>query len=116
MVVTENRRCGRCPAEVRVTFRDAHETFTQEYAVNISEDGLFVKTNYPRPIGDVIRLRFTLPIQDITLEINSVVRWINFKESLGPVGMGVKFIDLDEAQKRAILQFVVDSQMTHKGF
>jgi uncharacterized protein (TIGR02266 family) len=116
MVVTENRRRTRYPGEVRVTFRDPQETCTQEFAVNISEDGLFVKTLFPRAIGDIISLRFILPVQSAPLEIKSVVRSVNLKESMGPVGMGVKFLDLDESQKRAILQFVVESQMTKEGY
>jgi uncharacterized protein (TIGR02266 family) len=116
MVVTEKRRSGRNPAEVRVTFRDPQETCTQEFAVNISEDGLFVKTLFPRAIGDIISLRFVLPVQSAPLEIRSVVRSVNLQESEGPVGMGVKFLDMDEKQKRAIFQFVIQSQMTQKGF
>jgi len=115
-VATEKRNCERRPAEVRVTFRDPQKTYTQEFAVNISEDGLFVKTFYPKAVGDIIRLRFILPVQSAPLEIESVVRWVNLKESMGPIGMGVKFLGLNEEQKKAILQFVIESQMTQQRF
>lgn len=115
-MVDDKRNSERRPAEVRVSFRDPQETYTQEFAVNISEDGLFVKTFYPKAVGDVITLRFLLPVQSAALEIRSQVVWVNLQGSKGPTGMGVKFLDLDEAKKKAILQFVIESQVTQQGF
>jgi uncharacterized protein (TIGR02266 family) len=115
MGLIENRRFERLEAEIEVDFRHGHESFV-EFTLNVSAGGLFIKTDYPRMPDDVIHMRFTLPDQNDIQDIKGVVRWSNRDAAKGPVGMGIEYVDLSERNRQAILQFIVTSQMTQKGF
>jgi uncharacterized protein (TIGR02266 family) len=87
----------------------AGNTFYTGLADNISEGGLFVATPDPKPIGTPIALRFRLE-EDAGPEIavNGEVRWVR-ESRMGPdapAGMGIRFLDLADADRRRIEQFV----------
>ncbi len=115
MSTKSTRKHERMTAEIEVSFRHGRESFSH-FTLNISAGGLFIRTDYPRMPGDVIQMRITLPNQKDIQDIHGVVRWANRDAAKGPLGMGIEYVDLSEHNRLAILQFIVESQMTQKGF
>ena len=67
---------------------ESFDAFIQEYVTNISETGVFIKSQSPLAVGTRVNLRFTVIMDDIeTIEgIGEVVR-----VEKDPPGMGVVF-------------------------
>jgi uncharacterized protein (TIGR02266 family) len=75
---------------------------------NISEGGVFVATPNLLDRGTVLDLEFSVPDGGPPIRTTGLVRWI--REDLdsieGPPGMGVQFVELDEAARRRLERFV----------
>ncbi|MFK7989366.1 MAG: TIGR02266 family protein [Sandaracinaceae bacterium] len=103
----ERRVHERFEAELTVDWASG-ENFLFSYITNISEMGIFVRSDDPPEVGTAIRLRFGLP-DDLPLELVGVVTWINPVRSDGTdlnPGMGVQFQDLSASQREAVVQLV----------
>jgi len=72
--------------------------FFNDYAVNLSRSGLFVKTARPIPIGTEIKLRFAVPGKKDAVETSGrVARIVNQNNPQGhPPGIGIEFSALSE--------------------
>lgn len=72
-----------------------------EYVVNISQGGIFIKSREPLPVGTEVDLKFTIILDDFeTIEgQGKVVRCITEGED---AGMGVQFTEMDEKSRRVI--------------
>lgn len=69
------------------------------YAFDISENGVSIITEDPRPVGQVLRLQFFTPRSARAITLEARVVW----SRLEPEGvMGLKFSNLD-AEKRGVL-------------
>ena len=84
------------------------ETFLFAYLQNISEMGIFIRTDHPARVGTKLRLRFQVEDgEPLTLE--GEVTWINpLRESgdnLNP-GMGVRFIELTPDKREEVVGLV----------
>lgn len=103
----ELRQCDRVDVEADITFF-SDDNFYQGFSENISEGGLFVVTYLPRKCGDVITVRFTLPGIEHTLEARAEVRWVraSVPERHLPPGLGVRFLDLSQADRAIVERFV----------
>lgn len=114
--VEEDRRVGRdrrqferVLVDVEVDYRH-DDTFLFAYITDISEMGIFIRTNNPETPGTRLNLRFTPPGLDEPLELEGEVIWVNpyrpgDRENLNP-GMGVKFVDLQSWQRLRLTEFV----------
>jgi hypothetical protein len=74
-------------------------------AFDISEGGLYIKTGDRFAPGSVVKL--SLPFKDDRLEVSARIKYC-----LEGVGIGLMFIDLDDALKgkiKALLQVIKDS-------
>jgi len=104
----ERRRSGR----VDVTWQDdceTEDTFLYAYITNISEMGIFVRTDKPLPVGTHLILRFAPPSTEDTFVLHGVVQWINpvrpLGENLNP-GMGIRFQSLKPDDRERIVEAV----------
>lgn len=83
------------------------ENFLFSYITNISEMGIFVRSDDPEPVGTELRLRFAL--DDGPLELDGLVVWINpvrpGGDNLNP-GMGVRFVELTPEQRERIVDVI----------
>ena len=69
--------------------------------------GLYVETKRPLEIGSVFPLDFTLPNFDHEFQLKGKVIWKKITEDeYGPPGMGVKFKNAREDDKKALLQYL----------
>jgi uncharacterized protein (TIGR02266 family) len=102
----EGRVFARVGLNVEVNMR-SENTFFTGFSENISEGGLFVATEAPYEIGE--RLDLSLSVMgDESKTLTGIVRWVRPGGTSGglPAGMGVQFVDLDDAVLRALQGFV----------
>ncbi len=80
------------------------EALFNEFAEDISEGGLFIKTKRPLPIGTEIILEFILPLLQEPIRVRGRVEWHTelpcVKKRIS--GMGVSFQGLSEQDKEKI--------------
>jgi len=110
--IMERRRHPRAVIRMKVRFPDL-TTLIENYAKDLSQGGIFIPTNDPKPVGTEIALTLIHPDtgEEIALQ-SEVVRVVTESEAhdkrdkrLVP-GMGVKFINLSEAQQSALAKFL----------
>jgi uncharacterized protein (TIGR02266 family) len=102
------RRVDRVGVSVPVKCRGEGFSFTVR-TKNISPSGLFLKTSRELSPGDRIRVKFALPESEPIAATCQVVRRVgpggNDDDDLIP-GIGVRFIELEENGRSALLSFV----------
>lgn len=84
------------------------DNFLFSYIENISEMGIFIRSETPLDIGTPLRMRFA-PEGEDPLELEGQVVWINplrlDTENLNP-GMGVRFSNLNADERERIVNLV----------
>jgi len=88
---------------------ETEDTFLYAYITNISEMGIFVKTEKPLAVGTELVLRFAPPSAQETFVLRGIVQWINpvrpLGENLNP-GMGIHFQSLKPDDRERIVEAV----------
>jgi len=88
---------------------ETEDTFLYAYITNISEMGIFVKTDKPLAVGTQLVLRFAPGASQEPFVLNGIVQWINpvrpLGENLNP-GMGIRFQSLDLPDRELIVEAV----------
>ena len=103
----ERRRYPRVPLNLLIQYRsESFEKFMSEYASDISEGGMFIRTDEPREEGSMVYLQFTL--EDGTKLIEGLGRIVRVNPDGGenPRGIGVEFVNFDE-HSRALIQAII---------
>ena len=82
-------------------------------ANEISENGMFLVTEDPLQLDDIIHLRFSLPDSQDQIKTRAIVRWRHdaIPEDLSEVvtpGMGIEFCGLSKEDKQLISEFIDD--------
>jgi len=101
-MANEQRTGQRKPTKIEVMFRE-YGAFVKAYMLNVSNGGLFVKTEDPFPLDHPVSLRLILPSETKPLDIEGRVVWINPKgrKNSFPKGMGIQFEKMnDEARSK----------------
>lgn len=103
----ERRRYERFATSLSVDYASG-ETFLFAYLKDISEMGIFIRTDTPQEVGTILRLRFQPEGQEpLVLEGNVI--WINpYRErgdNLNP-GMGVRFKKLTPELREKVVELV----------
>ena len=101
----DRRQHPRVDTNIEIIFREAG-SLIRSYMVNVSNGGLFIKTEHPLPLDAQIGMRVTLPDDDEAMEIRGKVVWTNAKSKSFPQGMGVQFTEIAPAHKEKIRVFV----------
>jgi len=93
----ERRASARQPTEMWVEeLMEGSQVFRR--AGNLSRGGMYLDQTIPIPVGTRVRLRFTLPGDDVPVVVVGEIVSISASAALG---MGVKFVTVpDEAQAR----------------
>ena len=88
---------------------ETDETFLYASITNISELGIFVRTNQPLQVGTRLTLRFAVPDASETFVLRGQVQWVNplrvLAENLNP-GMGIRFLDLAPEERERIVGII----------
>ena len=91
----ERRRSARAPVTVRINYATVDALFS-EFTRNVNEGGVFVETDEPLELDEVVVVQFTLPGNDAPVQARGqVVR-------LEPNGMGIEFEKLDGSSRDTI--------------
>lgn len=100
----ERREFLRIPLTTKVKFKDGDREevlFTDD----LSEGGLFLKSENPPFVGTVLQLEVSIPNIDKLISLKGEVAW-----RLEGKGCGVRFLKVTLAQKKMIKSFVSQSQ------
>jgi type IV pilus assembly protein PilZ len=111
----ERREHQRFDTSIAVDYASG-DTFLFAYLQNISEMGIFIRTDHPKPVGTRLRLRFQTNDGD-PLDLDGEVTWINplraSGDNLNP-GMGVRFIELTPYKRERVVGLVRTVAYLHK--
>lgn len=103
----ERRTSQRFETSIAVDYASG-ETFLFAYLKDISEMGIFIRSNEPLAVGTKLRLRFHVDDGD-PLVLDGAVTWINpYKtngENINP-GMGVRFTQLTPERREQVVALV----------
>jgi uncharacterized protein (TIGR02266 family) len=102
----DRRSTPRHEVTVQVTFESEHNFYTG-LTQDLSGGGLFVGTHVLRPIGECVRVRFTLPGSSEVLDAITEVRWVRGTNTgAGDPGMGLQFLQMSPRTKQAVKEFL----------
>ncbi len=103
----ERREHQRFDTSIAVDYASG-DTFLFAYLTNISEMGIFIRTEQPLSVGTRLRLRFHVDDAD-PLVLDGEVAWINpyrpLGENINP-GMGVRFTQLTAERREQVVALV----------
>jgi molecular chaperone DnaK len=94
--------------QVRLAYDDRGD-FVERYAINISNNGIFIRSREPRPIGSKLKFELHLRTGEIIFAGEGTVRWRQLPDArgLGLSGMGLQFDDLTEESRRLLEEILL---------
>lgn len=100
----DNRKEPRIPIQLKVDIESPNDHYLFEYSSNLSQNGIFIQSMEPLPSGTLVNIQFFLP-ESCWIRTRGEVIWTNNdeEEDEEEMGMGVKFIGLDEKDREMIL-------------
>lgn len=114
--MTDDRRRGdRSAIELDVEYKRIN-TFFSDYTRNISKGGTFIRTARPLELGTEFVFALRVPHLAEPLRLRGLVKWTVTEEAATeeqPAGMGIEFVYVDDAERRATEQ-VVESLMARE--
>ena len=102
------RRETRVPKTLAVTYKD-EQSFVRAYASDISEGGLFIRTENPLKQGEKFLLNLQLPGLSEQVKIECEAAWTRKPKVItdaNPPGMGVKFLEMSENDLEIIKPYI----------
>ena len=94
----KERKHERSPVSLLVQYRfNSLEDFLAEYATNLSPGGIFIATEEPSPVGAMLHLQFSLKDGSKLIEGMGRVAHVKRDASGKARGMGIEFVQFDEA-------------------
>lgn len=114
---TEHRSDPRTPIELRVAYAKV-DAFFADYTRNLSKGGTFIRTPHPLPVGTTFVFRLTIPGVSQTFALQGEVTWtVHAGEAETPVdvGMGIRFVFRDEAQRGEFERAVEELRAGEQG-
>jgi type IV pilus assembly protein PilZ len=104
----ERRQSGRFEVTWSVDCQ-TEDTFLYANITNISEMGIFVRTDNPLPVGTHLIMRFAPPDAPTAFVLEGIVQWINPVKPLGEninPGMGIRFESLKPDDRERLVEAV----------
>jgi len=103
----ERRTSPRVTTKIEIKFGDTG-ALIKSYMLNVSNGGIYIKTDKPFSLDTLILLKFSLPDDPDPIEIEGKVVWSNPRGGKGyfPKGMGIKFLKIKPADSEKIKKFV----------
>jgi type IV pilus assembly protein PilZ len=101
-----NRSAERLQHELLVAYRTM-DGFITDWALNISQGGMFINSRNPLPVGSVVRLIISLPGIAFPFDLSGRVKRVSgVNDPHEAPGMAVEFIDIDPEMRSQIDEFV----------
>jgi type IV pilus assembly protein PilZ len=106
------RSTPRYAATLRTRFASV-EALREEVSHNVSAGGMFIRTDRPPPLREVVRLSIELPGESVPLEVLAEVMHVVRPEQATahlPAGVGVQFVQADDRFREQLDRYLA----THK--
>lgn len=104
--VTDKRAERRCPVALRVSYKTFNE-FIDEYTKNVSRRGMFIKTKRLHERGEIAELLLHVPELPDPVRIRGEIVHVELNAPREEdCGVGVKFIDIDDQSREALISFI----------
>lgn len=105
----EKRRFPRVMVRALVDY-ESQNTYLYDYSENLSQGGIFIQTDNPLKIGELIDLKFSIPDIEKVFQIKGEVRWVEHQGNKQiPKGMGIEFKDLTEDDRELLKEYLSKS-------
>ena len=102
----DRRTWVRAPIDLWMEESKGNELYFRRSG-NLSAGGVYFEQSIPHPLGTRVNLKFTLPGEDYVIETAAEI--VNTPEELDGLGMGVRFLELRDADRERIEGFVKSS-------
>ena len=88
---------------------ETEDTFLFASITNISQMGIFVRTDKPLAVGSIVKLRFDSRYVPAPFVMNGRVQWVNrvrvFGDNINP-GMGIMFLNMNRDDREQLVAAV----------
>jgi type IV pilus assembly protein PilZ len=101
----ERRRSQREPIKIPIDY-SAVDVFFSEFASNINEGGMFIETDNPAELDELVQLQMLFPELEAPVQVGGRVAWTSDGKDGSPPGMGIEFHDLSPEACETINQIV----------
>ncbi len=107
---SNKRKFIRVPVALSIQFSRLEDfgEFVEANATDLSQGGIFIKTDRPRPVGTQVQMQISIPGKP-TVHLRGMVRHIRYSQQIPgnpPLGMGIEFKNLDKETQELILQLL----------
>ena len=98
--------------ETIVHYERSNENMRSDICGGLSLGGLYLKTDFPFKVDEILTLSFSIPVQgqEITISCKARVAWTylnnNRRKSVCPSGVGLQFLDLSTENLNALSKFI----------
>jgi uncharacterized protein (TIGR02266 family) len=107
--MVDQRRDKRAPASLKVKYKSANvDQFIEQFGTDVSRGGMFIKTKTPLEMGTLLKLELQLSDASPVIQGMGRVCWRRAASADPglPVGMGLKFIKLEDLSRATIERIV----------
>lgn len=102
----DKRTEKRCPVALRVSYKTYNE-FIDEYTKNVSKRGMFIRTKRHHELHEIADLLLHVPELSHPVRIKGEIVHVEVNaEREEDRGVGVKFIDIDDQSREALISFI----------
>ena len=96
----------RCPVSLKVSYK-TFDDFMDEYTKNVSQRGMFIRTRRPHAIHEITEILLHVPELPNPVRIKGeIVHVKRNAQREEDCGVGIKFIDIDEQSREALISFI----------
>lgn len=100
----------RVESELKVYYGPSRQVMLSGFSVDVSQGGLYLKTDFPLLVGETLTLIFSLPDQNKSISCKAKITWVNDPDNPlkpeFPPGVGVRFDNLPAEAFMTISRFV----------
>ena len=101
----ERRGSQRHPLRILVDYSSV-DSFFSEMATNINEGGMFLATDAPAELDQLVKLALRLPGLTQPIEVEARVAWMSRGEGGAEPGIGLQFLELSDEVRETINRLV----------
>ncbi len=111
MADEHDRAFPRATVDIKAEYKSA-ENFIESYMRQVGEGGLFIEQEDPAPMNSEIELSFNLPGDPHVIAVRAKVVWrmTHAVHDIFARGVGVKFVEISDEDRKRIGEFVKKHQ------
>ena len=98
---SERRHADREPIKIPIDY-SAVDVFFAEFSSNINEGGMFIETDHPGELDEIVQLQMRFPELPGSVQVGGRVAWLSDGKDGSPPGMGIEFLDLTPKTRQTI--------------